>query len=46
LSMTIFPFVAKPMMTRNLRLSDVQFRAIMEERRKEIPQFIIDSIRK
>lgn len=46
LSMTIFPFVAKPMLTRNLRLSDVQFRSIMEERRKEVPKFIIDSIKK
>ncbi len=46
LSMTIFPFVAKPMLTRNLRLSDAQFRSIMEERRKEIPKFIIDSIKK
>ena len=46
LSMTIFPFVAKPMLTRNLRLSDGQFRSIMEERRKEVPNFIIDSIRK
>ena len=46
LSMTIFPFVAKPMMTRNLYLSDLQFRKIMEERRKEIPKFIIDSIKK
>ena len=46
LSMTIFPFVAKPMMTRKLDLSDLQFRKIMEERRKEIPKFIIDSIKK
>jgi len=46
LSMTIFPFVAKPMITRNLRLSDAQFRTIMEERRKEVPKFIIDSIKK
>ena len=46
LSMTIFPFVAKPMLTRNLRLSDVRFRSIMEERRKEVPNFIIDSIKK
>jgi TetR/AcrR family transcriptional regulator len=46
LSMTIFPFVAKPMLTRNLRLSEVQFRSIMEERRKEVPKFIIDSIKK
>ena len=46
LAMTIFPFVAKPMLTRNLRLSDLQFCSIMEERRKEVPKFIIDSIRK
>jgi len=46
LSMTIFPFVAKPMITRNLHLSDLQFKKIMEERRKEIPKFIIDSIKK
>ncbi|TAL45501.1 MAG: TetR/AcrR family transcriptional regulator [Chitinophagaceae bacterium] len=46
LSMTIFPFVSKPMLTRNLRLNETQFRAIMEERKKEVPKFIIDSIRK
>jgi len=46
LSMTIFPFVAKPMMTRNLHLSETQFKKLMEERKKEIPKFIIDSIRK
>jgi len=46
LSMTIFPFVAKPMLTRNLQLNEMQFRSMMEERRKEIPKFIIDSIKK
>ncbi|HMK26475.1 MAG TPA: TetR/AcrR family transcriptional regulator [Chitinophagaceae bacterium] len=46
LSMTIFPFVAKPMLTRNLRLNDTQFKEIMEQRKKEIPVFIIDSIKK
>lgn len=46
LSMTIFPFVAKPMITRNLRLSEAQFRQIMEQRKKEVPKFIIDSIMK
>ncbi len=46
LSMTIFPFVAKPMLTRNLHLSELHFRQMMEERRKEIPKFIIDSIKK
>jgi AcrR family transcriptional regulator len=46
LSMTIFPFVARPMITRNLHMTDLRFRETMEERRKEIPKFIIDSIRK
>ncbi|MGE5106028.1 MAG: TetR/AcrR family transcriptional regulator [Sphingobacteriales bacterium] len=46
LGMTIFPFVAKPMIVRNMRLDELQFRAAMEERKKEIPKFIIDSIKK
>ena len=46
LSMTIFPFCAKPMIIRNHKLSEQQFRQVMEERRKEIPKFIIDSIKK
>ena len=46
LSMTIFPFIAKPMITRNLHLNESQVRKTMEERKKEIPKFIIDSIRK
>jgi len=46
LSLTIFPFIAKPMIIRNLHLSDLQFRKIMEERKREIPRIIIDSIRK
>lgn len=45
LSMTIFPFVARPMLTRNLRMSEPQFKQAMEERKKEIPKFIIDAIR-
>ena len=46
LSMTIFPFIARPMITRNLSMTDSRFRETMEERKKEIPKFIIDSIRK
>ena len=46
LSMTIFPFIARPMITRNLQMSESQFRKTMEERKKEIPKFIIDSIKK
>lgn len=46
ISMTVFPFVGKPMFTRNLRLTEKQFMEIMEQRKKEIPKFIIDSIKK
>jgi AcrR family transcriptional regulator len=46
LSMTIFPFIARPMITRNLHMTDARFRDTMEERKKEIPKFIIDSIKK
>lgn len=46
ISMTIFPFVGRPMFVRNLRLTDKQFGGIMEQRKKEIPKFIIDAIRK
>ena len=46
LSMTIFPFLAKPMMQRNFGMNEKQFGTTMEERKKEIPKFIIDSIRK
>lgn len=46
ISMTIFPFVAKPMIKRNLQMDELQFRQAMEQRRTEIPKFIIDSIKK
>lgn len=46
ISLTIFPFVSKPMFQVNLGLDELQFRNLMEERKKEIPKFIIDSIRK
>lgn len=46
ISMTIFPFIGRPMFMRNLRISDKQFREIMEQRKKEIPEFIIAAIKK
>lgn len=46
LSMTIFPFVARPMITRNFKMKPAQFEQMMEQRRKEIPTFIINSIKK
>lgn len=46
LSMTIFPFIARPMMLRNLHLDEMQFRATMEQRKKEIPAFLMAAIKK
>ncbi len=46
LSMTIFPFIAKPMLQKNFGMSDAQFRALMQQRKKEVPAFIIQSIKK
>ena len=46
LGMTIFPFISRPMITRNLGMDELQFAAAMEQRKKEIPRFIMDSISK
>lgn len=46
ISLTIFPFVARPVFSRILQLNPKQFNAIMEDRKKEIPRFIMDAISK
>ncbi|MEO8413363.1 MAG: TetR/AcrR family transcriptional regulator [Ginsengibacter sp.] len=46
ISLSVFPFVAKSMIQFTLGLDELQYRVIMEQRKKEIPKFIIDSIKK
>ena len=46
ISLSVFPFVGKSMFQFTLGLDELQYRAIMEQRKKEIPKFIIDSIKK
>lgn len=46
ISMSIFPFVGKPMIQYAMGLDELQFRNVMEQRKREIPKFIIDSIKK
>jgi TetR/AcrR family transcriptional regulator len=46
LSMCIFPFIAKPLILINMKTDEKHFKAIMEQRKKEIPRFIIQSIKK
>jgi hypothetical protein len=43
--MTIFPFMAKPMLEANLGISADQFNDFIEQRKKEIPAFIISALR-
>lgn len=45
ISMTIFPFVGKPMFIRNMSLDEAQFREIMLQRKKEVPAFIIAALK-
>lgn len=45
-SMSIFPFVARPIVKMVWNVNDPQFKTLMEERKKVVVQFILDSIRK
>ncbi len=46
LSMCIFPFVAGPMIRINMQLDEKQFRQAVEQRKKEVPEFIFAAIKK
>lgn len=46
MSMCIFPFVAKPIWMKISGTGDQEFVALMNERKQEIPKFIIESIKK
>ena len=46
ISLCIFPFMARPMFQIHLGVDDLQFRNLMQQRKTEVPRFIIDAIRK
>jgi TetR/AcrR family transcriptional regulator len=46
LSLCIFPFIVKPMFQLRVGLDELQFRHLLEQRKNEVPKFIIDAIRK
>jgi AcrR family transcriptional regulator len=46
MSMCVFPFLGKPMMQFMTKVTDKEFMQLMEERKKLVSKFIIDSIRK
>ena len=44
-SLCIFPFIAKPLWMVSSGMDEVHFKQFMEERKKEVPKFIIESIK-
>lgn len=45
-SLCVFPFLAKPLVQFISQTNNAQFNQLMEERKKEVKRFIIDSLRK
>lgn len=45
MSLCIFPFIGKPMLQMVASISDQQFIELMQERKKLVPQFIIQAIK-
>jgi TetR/AcrR family transcriptional regulator len=46
MSLCVFPFLGKPLLSTILGMDALQFQLAMEQRKKAIPQFIFDAIRK
>ncbi|MEO8583432.1 MAG: TetR/AcrR family transcriptional regulator [Flavitalea sp.] len=46
ISMCIFPFIGKPMIMAVMNMNEDQFRVLIEQRKKDVPIFIIESIKK
>lgn len=45
ISMMVFPFVARPMMKTVLQINQDQYEQLMEERKTEIPRFMINALK-
>jgi hypothetical protein len=46
ISLCVFPFVGKPILLYVSGMDESHFGQLMEQRKKEVPRFIIDSIKK
>jgi len=46
MSLCVFPFLAKPIFSILMDLDELQYRNILEQRKKTVPKFIIESIQK
>ncbi len=45
MSLSIFPFVAKPILLMNMNLTDEQFALLMEQRKRDVAEFVIRAIK-
>jgi AcrR family transcriptional regulator len=45
MALTVFPFVARPVLSAALGFDDAEFRRFIEERRAELPGFILNALR-
>ena len=46
MAMCVFPFLAKPIISTLWQIDELQFKSLMEQRKKDIADFIINSIKK
>ena len=46
LALCIFPIVARPMLQQIFEFSDKEYEQFIEKRKKEVPKFIMNAIRK
>jgi ribosomal protein S20 len=44
-SLSIFPFVAKPMIRKVMQMTEKQYQEMIQARKKEVAQFIINAIK-
>lgn len=45
ISLSVFPFLAKPLLTRLLDLDEAQFEQIIENRKTEVSKFVINALK-
>ena len=45
MALVVFPFVARPVLLAGLRLDDTAWERFLDERRAELPGFILNALR-
>ena len=44
ISLSVFPFVAKPLLMRLFGMEENRFEQLMEERKTEVPKFVLNAL--